>query len=217
MPATAAWLASVEAVLNRFIDASAQARALAQRLQGTSLQVDIEGVTRIRAGVAGGRLALLTGDGAAAASPASTAAADATISGTPPALLALLEGGVRRDPARPPARPAAQIRGDAEIANLYRELITAARPDLEEELARVIGDFPARRVSQLARRGLELARRMRRTARQNIGEYLQEESRDLVNNTELEEFLRGVDGVREAADRIEARLVRLEQILKGSA
>jgi ubiquinone biosynthesis protein UbiJ len=213
MPATAAWLASVEAVLNRYIDASAQARALAQRLQGTSLQVDIEGVTRIRAGVAGGRLALLTGDGAAAASPASTAAADATISGTPPALLALLEGGVRRDPAR----PAAQIRGDAEIANLYRELITAARPDLEEELARVIGDFPARRVSQLARRGLELARRMRRTARQNIGEYLQEESRDLVNNTELEEFLRGVDGVREAADRIEARLARLEQHLKGSA
>jgi ubiquinone biosynthesis protein UbiJ len=182
------------------------------------LQIEVEGITRIRASVFGGRLALVAGDSAAgpvgAASPAaSTAAADATISGTLPALLALLRGGVKRDPAR----PAAQIRGDAEIANLYRELFSAARPDLEEELSRVIGDFPARRVSQFARRGLELARRIRRTAGENIAEYLQEEGRDLVNKTELAEFLRGVDGVRETADRIEARLARLERHLKGSA
>jgi len=227
MPATAAWLASLEALLNRYIGGSAEGRALAQRLQGTSLQVNIEGVTKIRARVAGGRLALVTGDepaaeeraaasaaGEGAAAPAPVPApADAVISGTPPALLALLKGGARRDPAR----PAAQIRGDAEIANLYRELFMAARPDLEEELSRVIGDFPARRVSQFARRAFEWGARFRRTARENIGEYLQEESRDLVNKTELEEFLRGVDGVREATDRIDARLGRLEQRLKGMA
>jgi len=218
MPATAAWLASLEALLNRYIGGSAEARALAQRLQGTSLQVNIEGVTKIRARVFGGRLALVNGEesraeeSAAMPLPASPAApADAVISGTPTALLALLKGGIRRDPAR----PAAQIRGDAEIANLYRELFTAARPDLEEELSRFIGDFPARRVSQFARRALELGARFRRTAGENIAEYLQEESRDLVNKTELEEFLRGVDGVREATDRIEARLGRLEQRFKG--
>ena len=48
---------------------------------------------------------------------------------------------------------------------------------------------------------------------ENIAEYLQEESRDLVNKTELEEFLRGVDELREASDRIEARLRRLERSL----
>ncbi len=64
--------------------------------------------------------------------------ADALISGSPPALLQLLKGGVGRDPGR----PAAQVRGDAEIANLYRELFLLARPDLEEELSRFIGDFP---------------------------------------------------------------------------
>jgi ubiquinone biosynthesis protein UbiJ len=204
MPATAAWLASVEALLNRYIDASAEARSLARRLQGTALEVDIESITRIRASVFGGRLALGAGD---------DAAADATLSGTPPALLALLKGGITRDPKR----PAAQIRGDAEIANLYRELLTAARPDVEEELSRIIGDFPARRVSQFARRGLEFARRIRRTAAENIAEYLQEEGRDLVNKTELDEFLRGVDGLRETADRIEARLARIEERLKGTA
>jgi ubiquinone biosynthesis protein UbiJ len=61
------------------------------------------------------------------------------------------------------------------------------------------------------------ARKVQRTVGENVAEYLQEESRDLVNKPELEEFLRGVDALRETADRVEARLVRLEQRLKGSA
>jgi ubiquinone biosynthesis protein UbiJ len=204
MPATPAWLASVEALLNRCIGSSAQAAALARRLQGTSLQIDIDGITRIRASAHQGRLALLAAD---------DSAADAAISGSLPALLQLLKGGANREPGR----PAAQIRGDAEIANRYRELFVLARPDPEEELSRWIGDFPARRLSQLAKRALELARRARRTAGENIAEYLQEEGRDLVNKTELEEFLRGVDELRETADRIEARLGRLEARLNGAA
>jgi ubiquinone biosynthesis protein UbiJ len=59
------------------------------------------------------------------------------------------------------------------------------------------------------------ARRARRTAGENIAEYLQEEGRDLVTKTEMEEFLRGVDGVRESIDRIEARLIRIEQRAAG--
>jgi ubiquinone biosynthesis protein UbiJ len=224
MPATAAWLASAEALLNRYIEASAQAEALARRLQGTSLQVDIDGMTRVRACAAGGRMMLCGGDD----SPA-----DAHISGSLPALLQLLRGGVNRGgvsnggvhngsanrwpgAAGTPGTPAAQIRGDAEIANRYRELFMLARPDPEEELSRWVGDFAARRVSQFAQRALDYARRARRTAGENIAEYLQEESRDLVNKTELEEFLRSVDELRETADRIEARLGSLEARLPAS-
>jgi ubiquinone biosynthesis protein UbiJ len=220
MSATAVWLASAEALLNRGIDASAQAAVLARRLEGTSLQVDIEGFTRIRTAIAGGRLAMMSGDAAGAArdGAAQAGAADATISGSPPALLQLLTGGANRQPGRPAAAGrTAQIRGDAEIANLYRELFLLARPDPEEELSRWMGDFPARHLSRFARRVLEAARHARRTAGENIAEYLQEEGRDLVNKTELDEFLRGVDELRETADRIEARLGRLEQRLKGAA
>ena len=56
-----------------------------------------------------------------------------------------------------------------------------------------------------------------RTARQNVAEYLQEESRDLAAGPEVEEFVRGVDGLRDTAERVEARLARLEQHLKGAA
>ena len=219
MPATAAWLASAEALLNRCIDSSAQAGALARRLEGTSLQVDVEGITRIRARAYEGRLALLTGDeGGARGNADASAEADATISGSLPALLQLLKAGAHPEPGGSAAagRPA-QIRGNAEIANQYRELFRLARPDPEEELSRWIGDVPARRLSEFARHALDWARRARRTAGENIAEYLQEEGRDLVNKTELEEFLRGVDEVRETFDRIEARLGRLEARLKGTA
>jgi ubiquinone biosynthesis protein UbiJ len=210
MPATAAWLASAEAVLNRCIDGSAQAAALARRLQGTSVQIDIEGITRIRAAAHQGRLALFAGGDGVATSDVP----DATISGSPPALLRLLKGGASAEPGRAAAAVGpAQIRGDAEIANLYRELFLLARPDPEEELSRWIGDFAARHLFRFAERALTLARRARRTAGANIAEYLQEEGRDLVNKTELEEFLRGVDDLRETADRIEVRLGRLERRL----
>ena len=55
MPATPAWLASAEAVLNRNIAASTRGAALAKRLEGTSLQVDVDGITRVRATCGGGR------------------------------------------------------------------------------------------------------------------------------------------------------------------
>ncbi len=77
--------------------------------------------------------------------------------------------------------------------------------------------MPARRLSQFARGALSWARRARRSAGKNIAEYLQEESRDLVSRPELEEFLLGVDQLRETADRVEARLARLEQRLRGPA
>ena len=83
-------------------------------------------------------------------------------------------------------------------------------------MSRLIGDFPARRLSQVAAKGLAWMRKARRTAGDNVAEYLQEESRDLVNRSELEEFLQDVDVLRDTADRVEARLARLERRLKGS-
>ena len=41
-----------------------------------------------------------------------------------------------------------------------------------------------------------------------MAEYLQEEGRDVPTRVEVEEFLEAVDQLREAADRLEARLAR---------
>lgn len=204
MPATPAWLAPLEAALNRNIDAVARAAALARRLDGKSLQLEIEGITGVRAQVRAGRLALLAADG----SPA-----DALIRGSAPALLLMLTGPANR----PAGQTKVQVRGDAEVAATFRELFTLARPDFEEEASRLVGDLPARRLGRLARQSLAWIRHAGDSFGANLAEYLQEESRDLVNKTELEEFLRGVDDLRETADRFEARLRRLDDRLRGGA
>jgi ubiquinone biosynthesis accessory factor UbiJ len=212
MAATPAWLAAVEASLNRGVYASMQATALARRLGGTALLLNIEGMASIRINVVRGRLSL-TGARSSLDSEA-VEPADATISGSP---LALLRLAGATGSGKAAGGRGAVVSGDAEIANSYRELLALARPDFEEELSRLIGDVPARRLSQFALKTVEWARGARRTAGENIAEYLQEESRDLVNKPELEEFLHGVDTLREAADRVDARIARLEQRLKGSA
>lgn len=222
MPATPVWLAAVEAWFNRSAQGSARAADLLRRLDHTSLRVDILGVASLRAEVASGRLALSS---AASAEASAAEPADARIAGSPFALWALARSGgpgasrgsgAGQGPGRA-AGSAASITGDAEVANLYRQLFVAARPDFEEELSRLVGDLPARRVSQFAAHAAGWIRRTQRTVGDNIAEYLQEESRDLVNRYELDEFLRGVDIARDTVDRVEARLSRLEQRVKGSA
>jgi len=211
MPATPVWLAAVESLLNRSIDGSIKASAAAGRLNRTSLRVEIEGLPSIHAAVAGNRLALATACGASA---------DAVISGSPLSLLRLLASGASSGAAAAGGAPgleraAVRITGDAEIAARYRELFALGRPDWEQELSRLVGDLPARRLSLAASGVLAFAARVRRAAGENVAEYLTEESRDLVSRPELEEFLLGVDQLREAADRVEARLARLELKLKG--
>jgi ubiquinone biosynthesis protein UbiJ len=201
MPATPAWLAAVESVLNRGIDQSIRASALCARLNGTSLELCIEGFAPIRIAISSGRLALASGGGPAA---------DAVIAGS---VFALLDLARREDAAAP--RERVQISGDAEIAARYRELLELARPDWEEELSRLIGDLPARRLSLAAQAALSWARGFARTAGANVAEYLQEESRALVSKPEVEEFLANVDELRETADRVEARLASLERRLDG--
>jgi ubiquinone biosynthesis protein UbiJ len=197
-------------MLNRSIAASSRARALTLRLEGTSLEIDIDSFMRVRAAVCAGRLVLLNAQERPADAVNSGAGpADAVISGSIPALLQLFRG------AGPSGQSSAQIRGDAETANLYRQLFTAARPDPEEELSRWVGDIPARQLSRFAQRAAAWLKSTRHTAALNIAEYLTEESRDLVARAELDEFLQGVDEVRETTDRIEARLSRIEQRMPG--
>jgi ubiquinone biosynthesis protein UbiJ len=235
MPATPVWLAAVESVLNRSIDGSQKALGLARRLDRTSLQLDVGGFVRIRAAVCGSRLALTAGgaleagaDSGAEAGHAAGAGdaaetgggADAVISGSPLALFKLLTEGAGRTGGPPPdgarARTSARVAGDAEIAGRYRELFALARPDLEEELSRLVGDLPARRLSLAAQGAIGWIGKLGRTFGENVAEYLQEESRDLVGKTEVEEFVQGVDRARDTADRVEARLAGIERRLKGA-
>jgi ubiquinone biosynthesis accessory factor UbiJ len=196
-------LMPLEAVLNRNIAASSAARSLCRRLDAKVLALHIDGLPlSIYFESHGERMSLQT---------THAGATDATLSGTPLSFLRL--AGPAPDNAL--RAGAVQIQGDAEVAQTFSELLRAARPDLEEELSRVIGDVAAHQVGNVARSALGLARRASDTLVRNVAEYLQEEGRDVPSRTEAEEFMLGVDALRDATDRLEARINVVAQRRRG--
>jgi ubiquinone biosynthesis protein UbiJ len=102
------------------------------------------------------------------------------------------------------------LTGDIGTARNFQRLLGFARPDVEEELATVIGDTAARQVGQFVRGVGRWAREAGSTMTGNVREYLQEESRDLPSRYEFERFSRRVDALRDDVARLEARMKRLD-------
>lgn len=192
-------LTPLESVLNRNIAASSAARGLCKRLEGKVLALRFTGLPlSIHFHSNGEHMTLDT---------AGQAAASATLSGTPLSFLQL--AGAKPEAAL--RSGAVHIEGDAEVAQTFSELLKRARPDLEEELSRVIGDVAAHQVGNATRSVFALGRRAADTFAQNVAEYLQEEGRDLPSRIEADEFVAGVDKLRDDVDRLEARLALLQR------
>ena len=154
---------------------------------------------------------LLLANVAAAAGPPSgpliRCAPDAVISGSLMSLAALA-GSHPEDVIQ---RGDVTIRGDAELAQKFRELAMLLKPDVEEELSRLIGDTPAHQAMRLARLAAGFGRRSVETGVRNMAEYLAHERGDLVPRAEAEDFYRGVERLREDLDRLDARTRAIEQ------
>ena len=106
---------------------------------------------------------------------------------------------------------AIEISGDAVLAQQFQKLLRYGRPDLEEELSTVIGDVAAHEIGGLARGIGAWGREAGATMKQNVAEYLQEESRAVPGRYEADEFRANVNALRDDVARFEARLNKLEQ------
>ncbi|HUO94917.1 MAG TPA: SCP2 sterol-binding domain-containing protein [Steroidobacteraceae bacterium] len=190
-------LAPFETLINRNLAASTPARAELVRLAGRSFAIEVGTAV-------GGRLlrVRLAARAEGLVVTSDEEPADASVSGTPLGLAALLAG--RR--AGRVSAAGVTVSGDAEVASAFEQLLKNARPDAEEELARLIGDAPAYYAARAARGALEWGRKALASLNRNVGEYLTEEGRDLVPRAELDAHHAEVDRVREDVDRAAARL-----------
>ena len=190
-------LSALEATLNRNIATSSAARALCARLNGKSLRLQLTGMPMQFVLRAEGERIQLQND--------QSTPADATLSGSPLGLLSLANQQAKSQ-ASGLGSSSVRIEGDAEVAQNFSELLKQAKPDIEEELSRIIGDVAAHQLGNTVRSLLGFGRRVGDTILQNVGEYLSEEGRDVPNKTEADEFNRDVDTLRDDVERLEARL-----------
>jgi len=188
----------IEGELNRFIAESTAARERLARLAGTSFAVHVEGF---------GLTAALHADGERLRVDGDATNATATLRATPLDLLQL----VRAEGAGAVKRTQADLRGDLQVAERYAELLKLARPDLEGEVAKWLGDVPAHALGELARGMAGWFERAAVALRMNTAEYLQEESRAMPAPLEAEAFFGDVEKLRDDVERAAVRLARLER------
>jgi len=103
-----------------------------------------------------------------------------------------------------------EIAGDAELARRLEKLAREFTPDMEAAFARVFGEV----IGVAIAHGLRDATRWLHIGAQHAVadsvDWLRDEARLAVPRGELDDFLDEVDGLRERAERLQARVRRLE-------
>lgn len=189
-----ALLQPITRVLNRNIRESTRASELVQRLDGKLIAIRVRDTAL--AGyfeIERGRLNLTTSN---------DGEPDVAITGSLVALALMAGEDAIRDGSL-------DLSGDAATAQAFQQLLTHARPDIEEELSAVIGDTAAHGLGEFARAVGRWASETSAIMGDNIREYLQEESRDVPSRYEVEQFSRQVNQLRDDVDRLAARVGRL--------
>ena len=190
---------AIENLLNRNLPRSPRAQQLCEALKGKCVRIEATGLGwRLDCESLGTSLRLTKAE--------VLHAPDAEISGSLMNLAAL----AGEHPEEVIQRGDVNIRGDAELAQRFRELAMLLKPDVEEELSKLIGDAPAHQALRLARAVTGFGRRAVNTGVRNVAEYLAHERGDLVPRAEAEDFYRGVERLREDLDRLDARARLIE-------
>jgi ubiquinone biosynthesis protein UbiJ len=186
-------------MINRQIGASTPARELANELDGRVFALRVRDTAlAIGLGVDDGAIRLKSiDDGEPDVAASGSLISLARLAG--PAGESLLRDGT------------VEITGDPLIASHFRKLLRYGRPDFEEELSSVVGDAAAHGIGEFVRGIGRWGRDAGATMQQNLGEYLQEESRALPGRHEVEAFRQDVRTLRDDVARLEARLNHLER------
>jgi ubiquinone biosynthesis protein UbiJ len=110
----------------------------------------------------------------------------------------------------------AEISGDTDFAAVISQVASNLRWDVEEDLSRVVGDIAAHRMAQAGRTAAAWPKKAARSMAENAAEYLTEEKAVLVTQLQAAEFMREVDELRDAVERLDKRIERLSRPVHGS-
>jgi len=190
-------------LLERGITSSTEATQLCRQLSGRSLRFELRGVPV--------RIQLDARDEGVLISIEPEGEPDCTLTGLP---LSMARLGLAGD-TEVFRNGAVKVQGDPVLAQDFQRLLELARPDWEEELARLVGDVAAHQLGNATRSLVQWGSQATTTLARDVGEFLTEESRDLPGRLEVEDFLDEVDRLRSDVERAAARLARLED--RGSA
>lgn len=198
MSLTQSLIAALETACNRYLALDDEALPKLAAFEGKIIAIEITGFNQniFLFPSADGIMLLTDYDGDA----------DTTISGTPMALAKL---GLTENSASVLFGGEIRITGDTRLGHQFKKVLQQLNIDWEEHLSRYIGDMAAHQLGNAARDFTKWMQRSTSSLNLDMGEYLQEESRLVVGKAEIDRFVREADELRDAVERIEARMARL--------
>ena len=109
------------------------------------------------------------------------------------------------------------IEGNMQLSEQFSDVLSGVDLDWEEWLSQLAGDIVAHKAGEASRGAAAWLAETKDAMQMNVSEYLQEESRLLPAEAEIAYYMDQVDTLRADADRLDARVKRLQKnITKGS-
>jgi len=99
-----------------------------------------------------------------------------------------------------------EMSGNMDVGRQFRYIFKNVDIDWEEIISKYTGDIVAHKLGNGFRKLNHWLANTNDTIRNDIAEYLQEESRQLPSSREVDDYLQAVDDVRMAVERAETRL-----------
>ena len=193
--------ATLEVALNRYLRLEPAVAAECARLSGRALALE--------AGDLGWRFVIEPIAGGVRVSDGNGVKPDVTVSASS---LQVLQAALRSLGQENPVLPSGlRVEGDAELLDRFGRLLRKVGFEIEEPLSRLVGDSAAQRIAGGLRGLFGWSRNAAGRLAVDTSEYLREEARELAGAADVEEWMQGVEALREGVDRLEARLIRLER------
>lgn len=185
----------LESVINRYLALDPEMLGKLAEFDGKVIKLEMTGIDKT--------LYMLPGQSSIQVLVEYDGEPDTILRGTP---ISLFKMGLVSNAANLLLKGEVEISGDTRLGHRFKNVFSQMDIDWSEPLAGLVGDGLA---YQLQQAGSKLGRWGKDTVKSvssSFSEYLQEESRDVVTETELEMFNEDVDRLREDVDRLQAKI-----------
>jgi len=190
----------IEAAINRYLALDPELLGKLAAFDGKVIKIEITGANKI--------LYMYPGGTGISLSTTHDGEVDTTLRGSP---LSLFKMGLVSNAANMLLRGEVEITGDTRLGHQFKNVFSQMEIDWTEPLAELLGDSLAYQVHQSSKKFGRWGKDSIESVSTSLSEYLQEESRDVVTDTELEIFNEAVDKIRNDVDRLQAKINSLQQ------
>jgi len=185
----------LEGVINRYLALDPEMLDKLAQFNGKVIKLKITGINK--------ELYMLPNDRGMQVLAEYDGAADTVLRGTP---ISLFKMGMVSNAANLLLKGEVEITGDTRLGHQFKNIFSQMEIDWSEPLANLVGDSVAFQLNQSAKKFGQWGKDSVKSVSTSFSEYLQEESRDVVTETELQIFSDAVDQLRDDVDRLQAKI-----------